>query len=67
MTTTNDPVFHAIRRDYRSRLTELIRDRDRKAELTAQLAGIEEMINTNMVAILALETFAHEHNWKDFD
>lgn len=64
-----DAVFHAIRREYRSRQVNLDRDIKRQQELDAQLAGINQSIVTGMQAINQLVTFVVEQgrDIKDLD
>lgn len=66
-TNTNDPVFQAIRRDYRSRVISLAKDRECRDELMAQLDEVTDRISHNMAAMSALETFAVERNWNEKD
>lgn len=62
-----DIVFHAIQREYNSRVLNVARDEDRLNELQAQCAELRQTIIDNKVYIAQLEGFATEQGWDTKD
>lgn len=69
MPAVKNAVFHAIRREYRSRTLDIARYDERRRELVAKLAELDSQSLRNRQALNEITSFANQMGWtiKDFE